>query len=115
MYLETTKISCGVRQLYYLHGSVTDRNSPHFGRAALPIDLVKFVAQKKAGGQRFSTVVFSDSKRRNYGRQLALFIKEKKLGSLSSSAQLKNANTGREIKTWVWNPDFKAIDKLKVR
>jgi hypothetical protein len=61
----------------------------------------------------FRFLVFSQAgKRAKYGKALAAFIEENKLGTVTESGQGINPNSRRHLTVWVWTVDHAAVRKL---
>lgn len=94
-------VSCGVVQVYDLHIGMTAQNA--YGVQSYARDLIRALRNYK-----FATAVFSDWDIYNNGHSLAQAIVEAGLGRVVAVPGY-NPNSGHNITTWLWTPDWSAV------
>ena len=99
------ELSCGIRLISQLDAGKFQGLSVEENAAKV----VRMVARKRFGilykgdNERFSTVIFSHREGDSYCEALLDLIRKKKLGKVTPSPVVQNANSFAYIQTYVWD------------
>ena len=105
--IQSSSISCGISQLYYLNlatfKSMFDRDEKQATRwkdeFQKPYKELFFPLQRFNKGQAY---MFSDAVDYKNGQQVADFIRANELGNITEIGPWRNPNSGNNIKAWLW-------------
>jgi hypothetical protein len=105
MYLAGSQISCGVKQLYNL--DLAEFKAVFGQRAKKKREPLSYWDEYDEIGDRFETgytYLLSDiaSDPNHHGQSIADFIRANDLGTLTEHGEVRNPNSGNQIKVWVW-------------
>lgn len=122
-------LSCGIRLLGQLDSGKLQYPFKNLTPEENAAACVRFVARNRYKKEslsfaapplvlsvnKYSQVVFSHRKKDAYLKALVKFITKHRLGQLTKSPSIINANSGARIITYIWNLNVKNLEKFNVK
>lgn len=99
----TSSISCGVYQIYgltYWNRSMLEERHKFADYTKKQVEEQRSVLWTKLS--KGFTYTFSDADQFKNGSQLAAFIKQQNLGTITEHGPMTNPNTARAIRVWIF-------------
>lgn len=85
---------CGIDEIYNLDA---------------PLETITDVCENRLSGDICAIYLFHDAVRYKNGTKLAKYILDNDLGTVVETKSVRNPNSGRMVKAWLWTPKMRTL------